>query len=178
MSHGHVGAVKFITSVEIAKNQSNNSQAATSSSTNDSNSSREFATVNYKTVVITGGQGYEEYKTTTNASGVLIGNSGVNALPANSNSGAENSTTNTMSSSSSNATSGSNQGQGLITSQSSPVFNSTPVNTNTSGGNSNSAGILPSNIQPNIPYFFSSLSNDETNLGKEDLINYVLTWEI
>jgi hypothetical protein len=163
LNHGHVGAVKFITSVEVSKNQANtNSSAQTLENSGHGIKDQTSVKSNivYKTVVISGGQGYEEYKPTNQSStGVLIGNSGVNNV-ANS-------------------------------IQASAVFQSDGHSSTTSSlnGNANtpatgsSGGIFPlsagsSNVQPNIPYFFSSFSVDESTAGKEDLVNYVLTWEI
>jgi hypothetical protein len=166
LNHGHVSAVKFITSVEVSKNQNSANQSIQTSDTSG-NSSKDQSSVSsnnvvYKTIVITGGQGYEEYKSTNQFStGVLLGNSGVNNI-AN---------TNNQQTSSVSQSDGQNSVNGSL---------SGSVNTPASAsiGGFFASGTASSNIQPNIPYFFSSFSVDESTAGKEDLINYVLTWAI
>ncbi len=69
MNNGHVGPVRFITSVEVLKNQP--VTFTTQISTGESPAPNTTTTTSslYKTVVISGGEGYEEYKGTVNSSG-------------------------------------------------------------------------------------------------------------
>lgn len=137
MNHGHVGPVRFISSVEIPKNQPNSTNTIPSE-----NSFSETTVSLYKTVVISGGEGYEEYK--------IINNS--------------NSTT-TL-----------------------PNGNSTSITTNQLNTNLdiNQTGLASTNSlinqanNPNLGAKSSTNQNnlDENSLGKDDIANYVLTWEI
>lgn len=92
----------------------------------------------HKTVVISGGEGFEEYKAvSTLGSGISLSNSNASNLG-----------TNFMSENPSNMTS---SGNSILSSAS---------------GNASSFHQVSN----------SSIS-DEFNVGKEDLVNYVLTWE-
>ena len=161
-----------------------------SSSISNSISSKEQA---YKTIVISGGQGYEEYKLSAlpmTSGGVLLGNSGVTTTTTT---GAESRTNSLDQSQSAVATASvavgvlSNSSNSTSTT-SSTIFNNSNNNSYSNNNNSNSVSsiCLPATNsssvqqQPNIPYYFSSFTvvDESSNLGKDDLINYVLTWEI
>lgn len=139
LNYGHTGPVRFITSVDIPKQSS--LQA------NDNTTVRELTKNQLRTVVISGGEGYDEYRPlSTVTSGTSLSNIGV-------------------SNSNSNANANQNDTQNL---SNSPL----------SGGNVINSG-SPSNSM-NMANMSASMSSnlDENNLGKEDLVNYVLTWEL
>ena len=137
MNHGHVGPVRFISSVEIPKNQPNSTNIIPSE-----NSFSETTVSLYKTVVISGGEGYEEYK--------IINNS--------------NSTTTLPNGNSMNLTA-TNLNTNLDSSQTGLASNNSLINQT----NNANLGAKNSTNQNNL---------DENSLGKDDIANYVLTWEI
>ena len=121
-----MGPVRFISSVEIPKNQP--------SSTND-NLLAETTNSLYKTVVISGGEGYEEYKILNNSTVAQTNNSAT--------------------------TTATNNNQEL---------NQPGITYNTSF---NQASLTNMSLK-NSP----TSTLDENYLGKDDIFNYVLTWEI
>ncbi len=135
MNHGHVGPVRFISSVEVPKNQPNSTNTTPSE-----NSFSETTVSLYKTVVISGGEGYEEYKIINNSTTTLPNGNSTN-------------------------------------------LNATQLNTNL---DSNHAGLASNNSlinqtnNANLGAKNSTNQNnqDENSLGKDDIANYVLTWEI
>ncbi len=135
-----MGPINFITSVEVSKTQSNERENAAN-----------------RTIVITGGQGSEEYKTVTGKDTATNQNfilSDINQQNVNSTNFSVSNTTNNT----------------LIQA----------LNNNNNINNNNPNTYSNTNFQPqNQPYYFSTFNSaDDTNIGKEDLINYVLTWEI
>ncbi|RNA40338.1 rho guanine nucleotide exchange factor 17-like [Brachionus plicatilis] len=134
LNQGHIGPVRFISSTEVSKQQQinkPNSEQFENSSLDKSNSA-------YKTVVITGGEGFEEYKAvSTLGSGISLSNSNASNLGTN--------------------------------------FISENPNNMTTSGNS-----ILSSVSGNTSSYHqisNSSISDEFNIGKEDLVNYVLTWE-
>ncbi len=159
LNNGHFGPVRFITSVEIAKNHQ------TSTLNHNSNileSSFKEANTFYRTVAISGGEGYEEYKTTAN-NGISIGNGVGNFTSSALNQQNQQATAqtdlnnlnniNTSYTSSCNSPTASNSSPGTFM-QSGGSFTSTNLNP------------LPTN------------NTEDSTLGKDDLISYVLAWEI
>lgn len=149
LNHGHVGPVRFITSVEVPKNQSNSlispNQAA-------ENQNKETTNSLYKTIVISGGEGYEEYKLTNNASsGTSLGNS----------------TSNT------NIGMSINQQTNISDIQTGSIGSSLA-----NAGNISNSPVSMSNMPNMFPNSYPSSNADEAGLGKDDLINYAVTWEI
>ena len=148
LNNGHVGPVRFITSVEVLKNQpviftTQNSTTSENAGKDQSGSLANNTTTTtslYKTIVLTGGEGYEEYK----------GSSG----GANTSSFSSSSVGNSSYANSLNAT----------TNQQLSDIQITGVGGTGSPGNTSS--------------LLSSSSVDESLIGKDDLTNFVLTWEI
>ncbi len=124
MESGHVGPVRFLTCVEIPKtnNQLENDDL-------------------YRTIVISGGEGKEEYKSSI----------GMNAPNQNS---TQNQIFNSL------------EGQ-----------SSTNSNTNIMASNYVS-GSPVSTLTHALSNSYMGSSTEETNTGKDDLVNYLLTWEI
>lgn len=143
MSQGNFGPVRFITSVEIAKNPSQQQQQQQSAEQADS--------VAYKTVVVSGGEGYEEYKY-SNASSPPIGNIG----------------------SSSSQDRSQHTSFDLTVGQSSS--NSASAASSLSPNTCNNMAVGGS-LQPHVASASSVIAEDSL-LGRDDLINYVLTWDI
>lgn len=145
MNNGHFGPVRFITSVEIAKNPS---QTQTSQASFEHNET----SCQFKTVAISGGEGYEEYKNVpVYTSGMSLGSS----------LGAKDNTINQANSVLSDV-----QGQMNVT-----------ANSNSSNLTSNSPGSQMQS-QNSSSLNTDTMHNDDCFLGKDDLINYVLTWDI
>ena len=141
-----MGPVRFITSVEIPKNQPSPTPSS-SAQINIDNLFKETTNSLYKTVVISGGEGYEEYK-------ILP----ISAATSNSSSSAEIKNSNPLN---------------ALASQ---LSNNLDINSNHQTGSlSNSSAFNNANASPK-PAFSCSL--DENSLGKDDLVNYVLAWEI
>jgi hypothetical protein len=145
--------------VEVAKNQT--SSPYNSLNLNDYKDSNCV----YRTIILSGGEGYEEYNK-SNPSINLTTSSGNNSVAVNMN------------------TVGLNQGQ----SQNANSENQLNVNNNVinNGNNSlnlanasasNSAGPL---LQSQNSFASSNYASnfDESSAGKDDLINYVITWEL
>ena len=144
LNNGHFGPVRFITSVEIAKNppQSQNSQASFEHGE---------TSCQYKTVAISGGEGYEEYKNVpVYTSGMSLGSS----------LGAKDNTINQT-----NSTLTDVQGQNMASNNNSSNLASNSPGAQIQSQNSSSLNAV-------------SMNSDDYFLGKDDLINYVLTWDI
>lgn len=131
--------MRFISSVEIPKNQPNPTNNIQTLALE--NSLNETTISLYKTVVISGGEGYEEYK--------IVNNLNVTTTLPNSN-------TANFASNQPNNISDINQA-GLVSN------NSLNQASNANLGTKNSTN------QTNL---------DENSIGKDDIANYVLTWEI
>ena len=147
MNHGHFGPVRFITSVEVPKFQ----QHPTFNSLQEN---KDGTNTLFKTIAISGGEGYEEYKSisTLNTGNTVNSNAGL----SNSNEGA-------------NIINNSN----LSSNQLAGTSNSAQTSTNSS------ANVLQSQNSFNAgSNFFSSSFDVESTLGKDDLVNYVLAWEL
>ena len=127
LNNGHSGPVRFITSVEIPKNTSQ--QPATNEVARDSS----YPLV--KTIVISGGEGYEQYKTT-----------GLSSVHHNH----------------------SNSASSVLSNLQSQTSDSGMNGASDRGSFSNGSG--SQNQQ--------SGAADDNHVGKDDLINYVLSWEI
>ncbi len=145
LNNGHVGPVRFITSVEVLKNQpvslTQNSTTSENTGKDQSGSSANNTTTTtslYKTIVMTGGEGYEEYK---GASG------GANASSFSSSSVGNSSYANSL-------------------------------NAITNQQLSDMAGVGNTGSPGNNSSLLSNSSVDESLIGKDDLTNFVLTWEI
>lgn len=140
MSQGNFGPVRFITSVEIAKNPPQQQTAEHADS------------VAYKTVVVSGGEGYEEYKYAS-ASSLPIGNIASSGSQDRSQHASFDLT-----------------GGGQSNSNSASGASSLSPNTcnNLAVGGS---------LQPHVASASSVIAEDSL-LGRDDLINYVLTWDI
>lgn len=145
--------MRFITSVEIPKQQQQQQQQnKTNSESSESSVNKETLNSICKTVVISGGEGYEEYK------GVSMICSGISL----SNSSASNIFTNQQSS----LVDSQNSMMNSLTSNGSMIFSNASLNNGFNGANQQ---ISSSSFSSNC---------DENQIGKDDLVNYVLTWEI
>jgi hypothetical protein len=150
LNHGHVGPVRFITSVEVPKNQSS---SLISPNQAVDNLNKETTNSLYKTIVVSGGEGYEEYKFTSNASsGTTLGNS----------------------------TSNSNIGMSINQQTNIADIQAGSIGSNlANNGNISNSPVSMSSMPNMFPNSFPSSNADEaSSLGKDDLINYVVTWEI
>lgn len=118
----------------------------------------------YKTIVLSGGEGYEEYKSNVTSS------TGNNSITSNSNQ--------LVSNLNQQQQSGNNDNQLNITNPNNPISNCSNVMnlTSSSGINSNGAALLQSQNSFASSNYASNC--DESSNGKDDLINYVITWEI
>ena len=148
LNNGHFGSVRFITSVEIAKNY-----LAQSATPGSETAETIYSAQNYKTVVISGGEGYEVYKNTVNLNPTSMSGSASN----------------------SGASSGQQKdGQSDACLSTSGVMNSLNLPNVVNSPNT----LQP---QPQMSSNMSTMSSsnvEDLTLGKDDLINYVLTWEI
>jgi hypothetical protein len=145
LNNGHVGPVRFITSVEVLKNQpvtftTQNSTTSENIAKDQSGSSITTTTSLYKTIVLTGGEGYEEYK-------------------------------------------GASGGANTSSFSSSSVGNSSYANnlnavTNQQLSDMQMAGVGNAGSPGNTGSLLSNSSVDESSIGKDDITNFVLTWEI
>jgi hypothetical protein len=158
LNNGHFGPVRFITSVEIARNQTQpyfNINQAEKDLYKETNL--------YRTIAISGGEGYEEYKTTSNNCNGFTLNNVTNIFnanqPLNPQTDNQYTTYNNLNNMSSNYTSACN---------SPTTSNGSPGTLLQSQTSFNSVNLNP------VP----TSSNDDSFLGKDDLINYVLAWEI
>lgn len=153
LNHGHVGPVRFITSVDIPKQSSLHqlNEVGLAKDTLITSPTSNTTTSLYRTVVISGGEGYDEYKSlSTMTSGISLSNSGT-----------------------SNVNTQTNQQINMADIQSGIL--------NSSGSPSNTSNIISNSpISTSMQLISTSMSSnlDENNVGKEDLVNYVLTWEL
>lgn len=169
LNHGHVGPVRFITSVEIPKNATNNSASPQNNTdTNNNNNAQNASSYkespaisqfqieqklapnnSFKTVVLTGGDGYEEYKATTNS------------LPPGTSLSSNTGNSNFV----------------VLNQQSNPNDIQSGMNNQmqTSGSSGSTTGNSSNYL---VPCSVVSSSYDDAAIGKEDLINYVLTWVV
>ena len=139
MNQGHLGPVRFITSVEVPKNQHVSS---------NSENNKEANSLMFKTIAVSGGEGYEEYKALINT-----GNTTGNGLISN-----EIATINSAGS-----------GQNIN------------VNSTCQSLSSNTPAAFQLQSQSSFPASNSAsggYSDGENSLGKDDLVNYVLAWEV
>lgn len=144
LNHGHVGPVRFISSVEIPKQQQQTQIGNKPSFDAVENTiNKETLNISYKTVVISGGEGFEEYKSTsTLGSGVSLSNSNM---------------------------SGQQISQANLLDIQGSMVNSLASQSSMQASSVNNSILSNSSISSNC---------DEFSIGKEDLVNYVLTWEI
>ena len=135
MNHGHIGPVRFLTSIEIAKNRNN-----------PIGPSEKGSSSLFKTYVLAGGEGYEEYKSSSQF-GTIQTNVNI----------------------ASNAT-------GYSTSpMQEMIMNNSSINTSNVSSISSYNSLHPSYSSVTQ---CSAVSNGDLTLGKDDLTNFVLLWEV
>ena len=179
-----MGPVRFITSVDIPKQgqtmqqtASNLHQNETASSSNLISNSTSTATMvtnsYYRTVVITGGEGYDEYK--TSSSNLTMANvNSVGISLSNLVSSSANIAVTTTATNSSQQQQQQQQTQQLHQQQQQHSDSNAVI----SGGSNTNSNLSGSPISANTVSSNNATSIlDDAVIGKEDLVNYILTWE-
>lgn len=183
LNHGHVGPVRFITSVDIPKqgqtmqqaasNLHQNEAASSSNLTSNSTSTATMVTNSYyRTVVITGGEGYDEYKSSssnlTMANVNSVGISLSNLVSSSANIAVTTTATNSSQQQQQQQAQQLHQQQQQHSDSNAVISGGSNTNSNLSGSPI-SANTVSSNNATSIL--------DDAVIGKEDLVNYILTWE-
>lgn len=178
-----MGPVRFITSVDIPKQGQTMQQAASNLHQNEASSSNltpnSQSTASmvtnsyYRTVVITGGEGYDEYKSSSNLTIANVNSVGISL--SNLVSSSANIAVTTTATNSSQQQQQQQQPQQLHQQQ---QQHSDSGNTALSGGSNANSNLSGSPISANIVSSNNATSIlDDAVIGKEDLVNYILTWE-
>lgn len=177
-----MGPVRFITSVDIPKqgqpmqqaaSNLHQNEASSSNLTPNSQSTASMVTNSYyRTVVITGGEGYDEYKSSSN---LTMANVSVGISLSNLVSSSANIAVTTTATNSSQQQQQQQQPQQLHQQQ---QQHSDSGNTALSGGSNANSNLSGSPISANTVSSNNATSIlDDAVIGKEDLVNYILTWE-